>query len=206
MSASLIVNLQDFEDAAVKKIPADRLAYIRGGAGDGISLAADRKIFDNVFLLPRFMHQDMRKRCTKVKIFDQEMSMPVIIAPTAMNELVHAEGEIAVSRAAAKANVIQTLSTMSSKSIEDVGAAGGVKWFQLYVFTERSITEQLIRRAENSGYKAIVLTVDVPAFGWRDTVLKAQFKSPTHIRMPNFDIYKFPGGGERACSCAIVNA
>jgi len=58
-ASSSIINLQDFEEAAVKKIPADRLAYIRGGAGDGISLAADRKIYDNVYLLPRFMFFDL---------------------------------------------------------------------------------------------------------------------------------------------------
>ena len=105
----------------------------------------------------------------------------------ALNELVHVDGEVAVAAAAKSKGVVQVLSTFAARSIEEVTAAGGHVLFQLYVFKKRNITETLVKRAERAGCKAIVLTVDVPAFGLRDGLVRSGFKSPAHIRMRNFD-------------------
>lgn len=93
----------------------------------------------------------------------------------------------AVAAAAKRANVVQIVSTFAARSLEEVASAGGAVWFQLYVFKKRAITETLVKRAERAGCKALVLTVDVPAFGLRDAVVRSGFKSPPHIRMRNFD-------------------
>lgn len=92
------------------------------------------------------------------------MAMPVGISPTALQKLAHQDGELATARAAEKAQVIYIQSTMSTYSIEEVAQAApkAIKWFQLYIYKERNVSESLIRRAEASNYKAIVLTVDIP--------------------------------------------
>lgn len=148
---------------------------------------ADRRAYDSIYLLPRYLRFDLSKRCLRTKILGVDSSLPIIIAPTAMNRLVNEDGEVAVARAAAKANVVQTLSTLASRSLEDVAAPGGSLWFQLYIFKERSLTQNLVKRCEKAGYKAIVLTVDVPAFGLRDVVTRAGFKSPPSIKLANFE-------------------
>lgn len=93
--------------------------------------------------------------------------MPIGISPTANHKFAHPEGELATARAAEKAGVIYTLSNYASTTIEDVAEAAPnlTKWFQLYIFYTRSVSEALVRRAEASGYKAIVLTVDSPHWG-----------------------------------------
>lgn len=94
-------------------------------------------------------------------------SMPIGISPTAHHKFAHPEGELASARAAEKAGVIFSLSTYASTTIEDVAEAAPnlTKWFQLYIYYDRSLSETLVRRAEESGYKAIVLTVDSPSWG-----------------------------------------
>lgn len=112
------------------------------------------------------------------------MSMPVGIAPTAMQRMAHPEGECANARAAEKAGVIFTLSSIANSSIEEVAAAAPkcTKWFQLYIYSERAISEGLIRRAEKSGFKAIVLTVDAPGFGNRYVNMRNKFSLPPHLK------------------------
>lgn len=90
--------------------------------------------------------------------------------------------------AAGNLNTIYTLSTLSTTSIEDVATAGPntVKWFQLYIYKDRVITERLVRRAEAAGFKALVLTVDAPVFGIRRSDIKNQFKLPNHLEYSNF--------------------
>lgn len=85
-----------------------------------------------------------------------------------MQRMAHPEGELATARAAARTGTLMCLSTLATTSMEDVAAANGdagLRWFQLYVYTDRRVTEQLVRRAERAGYRALVLTVDTPMLG-----------------------------------------
>lgn len=137
-------------------------------------------------LLPKCL-QDVSKMDLSANILGWPTSMPVGVAPTAYHKLAHSDGEVATARAAEKAGVIFTLSSLSSCSIEDIAKAAptGVKWLQLYIFNERSVTERLIKRAEKSGFKAIVLTVDSPT---RPIIYNNQrnaFDIPSHIRPVN---------------------
>ena len=110
------------------------------------------------------MMTDVSDRSLETVVLGQKVSMPVGIAPTAMQKMVHPDGEAAVARAAEEAGVLFILSTMSTVSIEDVAAAApsGIKWFQLYIYKDRDVTRALVKRAEKAGFKAIVLTVDAP--------------------------------------------
>ena len=103
--------------------------------------------------------------------------MPFGIAPAALHGMAHADGECATARAAATAGVLQVVSTVASRSIEDVAAAApaGPRWFQLYVQRDRAISRDLVQRAEAAGYGAIALTVDLPVLGYRDEVLRTDF-------------------------------
>lgn len=110
--------------------------------------------------------------------------MPVGISPTAMQRMAHPDGECANARAAEKAGVIFTLSTIATSSIEEVAKAAPncIKWFQLYIYKDRTESEKLIRRAERAGFKAIVLTVDTPGFGQRYANMRNQFTLAPHLK------------------------
>lgn len=90
--------------------------------------------------------------------------------------------------AAANINTIYTMSTLATSSIEEVATAAPTakKWFQLYIYKDRAITESLVRRAEQAGFKALVLTVDAPIFGLRRSDVRNQFNLPAHLQMANF--------------------
>ena len=115
------------------------------------------------------MMTDVSKRSLETKVLGQTVSMPVGVAPTAMQKMAHPEGECATAMAAEEAGTLFVLSTISTSSIEEVAAAApnGLKWFQLYIYKDRAVTQDLVKRAERAGFKAIVLTVDAPYFGRR---------------------------------------
>ncbi|XP_014488456.1 PREDICTED: peroxisomal (S)-2-hydroxy-acid oxidase GLO1 isoform X3 [Dinoponera quadriceps] len=115
--------------------------------------------------------------------------MPLGVAPTAMQRMAHPHGECANARAAQAAGTIFILSTISTSSIEEVAKAAptGIKWFQLYVYRDRNVTLNLIKRAERSGFKALVLTVDAPLFGDRRADVRNNFMLPSHLRYANFE-------------------
>jgi len=129
---------------------------------------------------------------TSIEILGTKLDIPVIIAPMATHKLLHQDGEHATANAACKQQVGFTLSTLSSVSIEDISTherENLCKWFQIYVSKNRSITESLVKRAENAGYNAIVLTVDAPVLGDRIADKKNNFCLPKHITYANFSAH-----------------
>jgi isopentenyl diphosphate isomerase/L-lactate dehydrogenase-like FMN-dependent dehydrogenase len=130
---------------------------------------------------------DVRRIDTATTMLGTPVAMPVGLAPVAMQSLAHADGEVAVARAAARASVVQVLSTMSSRSLEAVaGAPAGPRWFQLYVHKDRGVSAELVRRAATAGYTALVLTVDLPVPGYRDREMRVHFEVPEGERLGNF--------------------
>lgn len=112
--------------------------------------------------------------------------MPVLIAPTAFHALANSEGEKATARAAARANTIMVLSTLSNFSIEEVMAeTKGNVWFQLYVYRDRGVTRDLVERAERAGCKALVFTVDSPLLGRRERDVRNRFHLPAGLSVGN---------------------
>lgn len=176
----------DLELKAKAALERSVFDYIAGGAGTEQGLVNNNRALEGYHIVPRVL-QKSGTIDTKATLLGEIMPSPVIIAPCAFHKLVCPEGEITTARAAADSKVVMTLSTMSTCTIEDVAkSASGTKWFQLYVYKDRDITVDLIRRAEKSGYKALVVTVDVPAMGMRTRDIKNKFSLPQGIEAVNF--------------------
>ena len=180
------VNLSEFEAIAASRLDRGAYDYYAGGANDEITLAENRAAWDRIRLAYRVL-VDVADRDPRTTLLGTELSMPVVLAPTAMQRMAHPEGELATARAAAAAGTVMTLSTIASSTIEDVAAAapGAPRWFQLYVYEERSKSEQLIKRAHAAGYEAIALTVDAPVLGRRERDVRNDFVFPPSLTAAN---------------------
>lgn len=161
--------------------------YYAGGAGDERTLAENQDAFRRLHLRPRVL-VDVGVIDTSCTLLGTPLRVPILLAPTALNRLGHPDGELAVARAAGAAGTIMTLSTTASTSLEEVAdAASGPLWFQLYVYKDREVTRDLIQRAEHAGYRALVLTVDMPRMGRRERDVRNGFALPPGITMRNLE-------------------
>ncbi len=183
-----VVNLYDIEAIAAKAIQAEHFDYYRSGAQDEITLQLNNSHFNEIRLRPKML-RDVSVVDTKTTLLGSNIAMPLVIAPTAFQCLAHADGERATAVAASRAGTIMTLSTLSTSSIEEVAQAAVPHrlWFQLYVYRDRKITEDLIKRAEASGYKALVLTVDSPKLGKRERDIRNNFHLPPGLSVKNLE-------------------
>lgn len=179
------IHLADYEAAAAELLPQMVYDYYAGGAHDEITLQENRAAFDRIQLRYRVL-RDVSSRSLTTEVLGEEVSMPVLIAPTAFHQLATEEGEVATARAATRSGTIVTLSTLSTRAIEDVGAAAdGRLWFQLYVYRDREATRELVARAEAAGAKALVLTVDAQIWGVRERDVRNRFQLPEGLQMVN---------------------
>lgn len=168
MSLAKNFNLVDFRAGAKRRLPAPLFDYIDGGADDEWSLISNTKAFERYQLLPSYL-RDISKVDLSIKLLGVEMSMPVFCSPTGMNRLFHHGKELAVARAAARAGVMYTLSTLSTTSLEDIGGSTpGPKMFQIYILKDRELTKEFVQRCKSAGYDALCLTVDTPLAGNRE--------------------------------------
>ncbi len=174
-----IVRLADFEPLARLVMDPTAYDYIAGGAWDEITLAENEAAWRRFRLRPRVL-VDVSAVDTATTLSGSPTAMPVAIAPMAAHVLAHPEAELATARAAAAAGVPFTLSTLSTRSIEEVAAAApdGTRWFQLYVQASDGHTRSLVDRAVDAGYSAIVLTVDLPRLGYRERDRRNGFVQP----------------------------
>lgn len=185
MSVSLIPavhSLDDFEQRAAECIEPGYWAYLQGGAADEATLRRNREAFAEIRLQGRVL-TDLGEASTRCELLGQSLSMPLLLAPVAAQQLVHADGERAVAEAAAAMGVGMALSTSSSLSLEEVASAARSPWFQLYIQPDRDFTLQLVRRAEAAGYRALVLTVDAPVNGVRNREQRAGFQLPEAVNL-----------------------
>lgn len=180
------VNLLDYEPLARERLPRPIYDFVAGGAEDEVTLKANREAFQRLQLLPRVL-VDVSKVDPSTTVLGTRLSFPVILAPVALHKLAHPQGELATARAATAAGTVMVLSTMSSYRIEEVAAASkGPKWFQLYVHPDREITKRLVARAEEAGYSALVLTVDVPRLGRREADFRNRLAFPEGVFPINY--------------------
>ncbi|MGE3912593.1 MAG: alpha-hydroxy acid oxidase [Chloroflexota bacterium] len=181
----MLVNIDDFRTLALKRLPRALFDYIDGGAEDERTLRANRADFTRYTFRPRVL-TDVSERDQSTTVLGQRLASPLILAPTGFTGMFWPNGESAAARAAAKAGVIFTLSTMSINSLEQVAAASdGPRWFQLYVWRDREIVRGLIERAQAAGYKALVITVDTPVLGQREKDLRSGLTLPPRITARN---------------------
>jgi (S)-mandelate dehydrogenase len=162
------LNIADLRALAVRQVPHFAFEYVEGGAEDEATLAANRADFARWRLLPRTLI-DTRARSLSAALFGRTLAAPLIVGPTGFNGILHADGDVALARAAARHGIPFTLSTFSTARLEDVARrAGGQLWLQLYVLKDRAIARELIGRAAAAGYEALVFTTDANVFGSRE--------------------------------------
>ena len=185
---STAFNVEDLETIARERLTQMAYDYYAGGAEDEVTLRENREAFKRRFLKYRVL-VDVSERDTSTKILGQELPFPVILAPTSMHRLAHPDGEVATAQGAASLGALMTLSSISTVSMEDVASAvpGAPRWFQLYCYAERSVTEMLVKRAHAAGYTALVVTVDVPMLGRRERDFRNTFTLPDGVRFANFE-------------------
>jgi isopentenyl diphosphate isomerase/L-lactate dehydrogenase-like FMN-dependent dehydrogenase len=185
METRTLVNLFDYEAAAREKLPRIAYDYYASGAGDEITLRENHTAYERVRLKPRTL-RDISKADLRTTVLGQKTAMPIMISPTAFHCMAHPEGEVATARAAGNAGIIMTLSTLATRSIEEVMAeATGTVWFQLYFYKDREATLSLVQRAESAGCKAIALTVDAQVWGRRERDVRNRFRLPKGLSMKN---------------------
>jgi isopentenyl diphosphate isomerase/L-lactate dehydrogenase-like FMN-dependent dehydrogenase len=192
------VNVWDYERLAAGKLDPNAHAYFAGGAGDEVTLRDNLAAFERRKLRPRVL-VDVRNVSTATTVLGTEVALPILIAPLALQRMAHPDGEIATARAAAAAGTIMCLSTASTTRPAEVASAApdATRWFQVYVFQDRSETEELVREAVDNGFSALVLTVDTPYLGRRERDLRIDFQIPEHLTVVG-DI--FGGGFDAALS------
>ncbi len=184
------LNLFEYEQLASECLSQMALDYYASGAWDEVTLRDNRVAFERFKLRPQVL-VDVSDRNVTTKVLGQPLQMPLLIAPMAFQCLAHAQGEVATATAAASAGVGMVLSTLSTKSIEEVAAvchntnSHAPQWFQLYIHKDRGLTRALIERAYAAGYKALCITVDAPVLGRRERDKRNEFALPAGMQLAN---------------------
>ena len=172
------LNVEDYRRAARTVLPRFVFDYVDGAAERGDCLQRNRGGLDRLAMRPRVL-RDTRGLDTRIEVFGETWQRPFAIAPMGFNGLTRPQGDVLLARAAAAAGVPFVLSTASNARLEAVvQPSSALNWFQLYVMGERAIAEQMVRRARRAGYRALVLTVDVPVSGYRERDVRNGFKMP----------------------------
>ena len=175
------VTLDDFEPEARAALPPDVYDYFAGGAGDEWTLQENRRAFDRWILRPRVL-RGAAEPDPSVTVLGVPLSFPVIVAPWAFQWLAHADGEPGTARAAAAEGTLIVVSSTAEAKLEEIAAAStGPKWWQLYVFTDRGRTRDMLQRAATAGYSALVWTVDAPVLGVRHRDTRSGFNLPVGV-------------------------
>ncbi|TQD82492.1 hypothetical protein C1H46_031928 [Malus baccata] len=182
-----ITNVSEYEAITKEKLPKMIYDYYASGAEDQWTLKENESAFSRILFRPRILI-DVSKIDLRTTVLGLNISMPIMIAPTAMQKMAHPEGEYATARAASAADTIMTLSSWASSSVEEVVSTGpGIRFLQLYVHKDRNVVAQLVKRAERAGFKAIALTVDAPRLGRREADIKNRFVLPPNLTLKNFE-------------------
>jgi (S)-2-hydroxy-acid oxidase len=180
------VNLWEYEPLARQRLSQMAYDYIAGGADDELTLKENREAFERIQLCPRVL-VDVSDIHPSTHVLGQRVEFPVLLAPVAIQQLAHPEGELATARAAAASGTIMVLSTMSTFSMEEVAqSVRGPRWFQLYCYRDREVTQQFVERAQENDYSAICVTVDTPYLGRRERDVRNRFQYPSHLVLKNF--------------------
>ncbi|CAN7010926.1 unnamed protein product [Brassica rapa subsp. trilocularis] len=208
-----ITNVTEYEAIAKEKLPKMVYDYYASGAEDQWTLQENRNAFARILFRPRILI-DVSKIDMTTTVLGFKISMPIMVAPTAMQKMAHPEelGNMLrlglllllepswyVNHIITKDSYIlnRTLSSWATSSVEEVASTGpGIRFFQLY---NRNVVEQLVRRAERAGFKAIALTVDTPRLGRRESDIKNRFTLPPNLTLKNFEGLDLGKMDEQSC-------
>ena len=170
---SVAIPLADLEQKAAEILSPQAYDYIAGAASGERTIRANLAAFDRCCIVPRML-RDVSQRDLSIELFGHTLPAPALLGPVGVQSILHADADLASSRAAASLCIPFVLSTLSSRSVEDVAQAMGSapRWFQLYWGKDHELTCSMLRRAEKSGYSALVLTLDTAMLGWRERDLQ----------------------------------
>lgn len=187
-------SISDFREIAKRKLPKGLFEFIDRGNDDEIAMQENIEALARIKLVSRVL-TDVSKRNLSIELLGKQQALPFAIGPTGSAGLTWFEGEIALAKAAAKLGIPFTLATGSMTAMERVvSEAGGTLWFQLYLWPDRSLSHQLVRRASAAGYDALVFTVDTPVAPGREYNLRNGFVIPFQFTRHNvIDVLKHPG-------------
>jgi 4-hydroxymandelate oxidase len=181
-----ILTVDDYEPLAKQVLPADVFDYYAGGAGDEWTLAENRRAFERWVIRPRMLTGAWPVD-PSTRILGTDIAFPVLVAPWAYQKRAHPEGELATARAAARAGTVMVVSTTTVDYLEEIAAASDApKWWQLYVFTDRGLTVEMLHRVHAARFGAVCLTVDFPDSGLRHRDARNLFDMP--IGLPQDDL------------------
>ncbi|MFM7898966.1 MAG: alpha-hydroxy acid oxidase, partial [Actinomycetota bacterium] len=179
-------NIDDLRRLAKRALPGGVFDYFDGAAETEWSLANNTQAFENVHLEPRVL-VDVSSIDTTTTVMGQRLPYPFAFSPTGFTRIATSAGELDVAQVAARHGVPYTLSTLGTRSIEEVAAvSNGPLWYQLYVWKDRSLSRELVQRAKAAGYKAIMVTVDTSVFGRRERDVRRGFTLPPKIGLETF--------------------
>ena len=198
------VCVADFERLAESRLEPGAFGFYVGGAGDERALAGNVAAWQRLRLRPRVL-VDVSKVTTATTVLGTPVSMPLLVAPVAIQKLAHPDGEPGMARAAAAAGTLLCLSTLATATPAEVAAAapGAPRWFQLYFYRDRGYTRAFVEQAAELGYSAVVLTVDAPRLGRRERDLRTGFRVPEEIAVPSVAAL---GGWEGATPLEMLGA
>ncbi len=174
------VNVWEYEQLAAERLEPGAHGYYAGGSGDELTLRWNVEGFRRWQLRPRVL-VDVAGCTTETTVLGQAFSMPLLVAPVAFQRVAHPDGEVAMARAAAAVGTGMCLSTLATSTPAEVAETGVARWFQLYVFADQGVTRDLVAQARESGFTALVLTVDTPVLGRRERDLRTGFTLPPDV-------------------------
>jgi 4-hydroxymandelate oxidase len=188
--------LAELEQRGVARLAPAVRDYVETGAGGEKTRTANEAAFDAWSLVPRVL-EDVRAVDLATAVLDHRLPVPFFAAPTAYHGAIHPDGERATARALARAGVLGVYSTLSTRALEEIADASGAapRWFQLYPQPELDASLAMVRRAERSGFSAVVVTVDAPVLGVRDTQARRGFAIVGSLPLGNGREVRTPGRG-----------
>jgi len=182
-----VASIPDLRLLARRRAPRAVFDYTDGAAGEELSLRRSREAYARIEFQPRVL-QDVSAVDTSTTVLGRRADLPLMFAPTGFTRMMHTDGESAVARVAARTGIPYALSTMGTTSIEQLAAAApdGRRWFQLYLWRDREASRDFVVRARESGYEALVLTVDTPVAGARLRDVRNGLTIPPSLSLRTF--------------------
>jgi 4-hydroxymandelate oxidase len=179
--------IADFEARAAEILEAGPHGYYAGGAGDEVTLRDNVEAWRRIAIRPRVL-VDVSQRDLHTTVLGRERRHPIFVAPTAYHRLAHPDGEPGTARAAAATGSVMCLSSLATASSAEVAEAApdAERWFQLYVFRDRAVSDELVAAAVEHGYEALVLTVDLPVLGVRERDVRTGYTIDVPSAIPSF--------------------
>ncbi len=174
-------SVEDLRRIARRRLPRGVFDYIDGGAEDERTLRNNTEAFARIEFRPRVL-RSVASIDPSTTLLGRPLPYPLVLAPTGFTRIADPQGELAVARAAERASLPYTLSTMSTRSIEEVAdVSAGRKWFQVYAWRDRGLVKEMVDRSIECGYEALVLTVDTAVLGRRERDVRRGFELPPKL-------------------------